>query len=323
MPSPPRILLVKTSSLGDVIHALPVASDITRALPGATIDWVVEDNFADIPPLHPAVGRVIKTALRRWRKSLLSRETRQEIARFRQTISLQEYDHIIDLQGLIKSAWITRQGQGLRSGFDRHSARESLASFAYQRRFAVSREQHAVLRNRQLAAAALSYSLSPLPLDYGIAQRIINLQKNIDNATFAILLTATSRDDKLWHEADWIALGKTLQARGIVSILPAGNATERQRAERIATAIPDAQVLPPMGIADLAKAFSGAMLAVGVDTGLTHLACAMGIPTLAIYTATDPGLTGVIGSGYFKNLGGKSGPPALSDVLATAELALR
>lgn len=323
MPSPSRILLVKTSSLGDVIHALPVASDITRALPGATIDWVVEDNFADIPPLHPAVGRVIKTALRRWRKSLLSRETRQEIARFRQTISLQEYDHIIDLQGLIKSAWIARQGQGLRSGFDRHSARESLASFAYQRRFAVSREQHAVLRNRQLAAAALSYSLSPLPLDYGIAQRIINLQKNIDNATFAILLTATSRDDKLWHEADWIALGETLQARGIVSILPAGNATERQRAERIATAIPDAQVLPPMGIADLAKAFSGAMLAVGVDTGLTHLACAMGIPTLAIYTATDPGLTGVIGSGYFKNLGGKSGPPALSDVLAAAELALR
>lgn len=322
MPSAPRILLVKTSSLGDVIHALPVASDIARALPGATIDWVVEESFADIPRLHPAVGTVIRTALRRWRRALFSRATRRELASFRQQIGQSTYDHVIDLQGLIKSAWICHLAGGPRSGYDRHSAREGLASLAYQHRFAVAREQAAVQRNRQLAASALGYSLAELPLDYGIATSSEALQKNPDNAAFAILLTATSRDDKLWPEADWIGLGQALARRGLTPLLPSGSAPERQRAERIAAQIPGARVLPAMGIADLARRFSGAALAIGVDTGLTHLACALGIPTLAIYTATDPGLTGVIGSAFHQNLGGRSGPPPLSAVLAATELAL-
>ena len=326
MPSSPRILLIKTSSLGDVIHALPVASDIARAFPGAAIDWVVEESFAEIPPLHPAVGTIYRTALRRWRRSLFSQTTRQEIAAFRQEIQSRHYDHVIDLQGLIKSAWIARQTRGARSGFNFASAREGLASLVYDHRYGIAREQHAVLRNRQLAAAALGYSLDALPLDYGIPPLAANiaphLQKKAGNATFALFLTATSRDDKLWREEDWIGLGNDLHARNIQARLPAGNAVERERAERIASRIPGAMVLPPSGIARLAQHFSGAALAVGVDTGLTHLACAMGIPTLAIYTVTDPGLTGVIGTGFFKNLGGKSGPPDLAEVLSATTQAL-
>lgn len=322
MTTAPRILIVKTSSLGDVIHALPVASDIARIFPGACIDWVAEESFAEIPPLHPAVGTVIRSALRRWKKSPFSPATRREIALFRQHIGGQAYQHVIDLQGLIKSAWIARQASGLRSGFDRRSARESLASLAYQKRYAVPRDQHAVLRNRQLAAAALGYSLVDLPLDYGIAPASANLQQKKERATFAVLITATSRDDKLWAETDWIGLGRALDERGIAAVLPAGSAVERARAERIAAAIPGAQVLPPAGIAALAGAFSGAALAVGVDTGLTHLACALGIPTLALFTATDPGLTGVIGSGFFRNLGGKASAPDLDEVLDAVALAL-
>ena len=322
MPSAPRILLVKTSSLGDVIHALPVVSDIARVFPGARIDWVVEESFADIPPLHPAVGTLYRTALRRWRKSLFSATTRSEIRHFRQTISATSYDYVIDLQGLIKSAWIARQARGPRFGYDRSSAREGLASWAYHHRFAISPLQHAVVRNRQLAAAALGYELSPLPLDYGIGHANDHLQKKPDNATFALLMTATSRDDKLWHEPDWIGLGLALHDRGIQSVLPAGNATERARAERISAAIPGSCVLPPMGIAALAKTFSGAKLAVGVDTGLTHLACALEIPTLALYTATDPGLTGVMGNARHKNLGGQSAAPTLESVLAATDWAL-
>ena len=320
MPSAPRILIVKTSSLGDVIHGLPVVSDIQRAMPDAIIDWVAEDNFADIPALHPGVRRVIRSSLRRWRRAPFAATTRTGLAAFRRDLQLADYDYVIDLQGLIKSAWIARQAIGPRAGFDRHSAREGLASWFYQRRYPIARDQHAVLRNRQLAAAALDYSLAPLSLDYGIATP--GLQKIQSNATTATLITATSRDDKLWHEQDWIALGTALQQQGIASMLPAGNPIERNRAERIAAEIPHARILPPMSVAELATAFSTARLAVGVDTGLTHLACALNIPTLAIYTATDPGLTGVIGRAFFRNLGGRSGPPSLAEVLAATVPAL-
>jgi len=319
---PPRILLVKTSSLGDVIHALPVATDIARELPGARIDWVVEESFADIPALHPAVGTVIRSAVRRWRKAPFSSATRNDFTAFRKVLRATNYDHIIDLQGLIKSALITLQARGPGSGFNRATAREGLACLAYRHCYAVARDQHAVARNRQLAAAALGYALEPLPLDYGLTAATDHLQKNGGNAAFAILITATSRDDKLWPENDWIGLGKLLAERGIRAVLPAGSPLERQRAERIAARIPDATVLPPAKVAALAQTFAGAALAVGVDTGLTHLACALGIPTLAIYTATDPGLTGVIGSGFTRNLGGTATPPSLAEVLDAACQAL-
>ena len=327
MASAPRILLVKTSSLGDVIHALPVVTDIVRAQPGATIDWVAEESFADIPRLHPAVGTIFRTALRRWKKQLLAAETRQEIGAFRCAISAPTYDHIIDLQGLVKSAWISRQATGVRSGFDFRSAREGWSSLAYQHRFAVDRAQHAVHRNRQLAASALGYSLDRLSLDYGIGNPAkrppgIDLQNSAGNATFALLITATSRDDKLWPEDRWIALGLALGAQGMNAILPAGSAVERARADRIAAQIPGARVLAPATIAQLASEFSTSRLAIGVDTGLTHLACALGLPTLALFTATDPGLTGVIGSGFFRNLGGKANTPTVDEVLRGVAAAL-
>ena len=163
-----RILLVKTSSLGDVIHNLPVVTDLRTHFPGASIDWVVEEGFADIARLHPGVARVIPVALRRWRKSLLAPATWQEMGAFRTTLKEQSYDLVIDTQGLVKSALITRMARGKRCGYAATAAREPLAARFYDATFEVAKDLHAVLRNRQLAALAAGYEATTAP-DYGIA----------------------------------------------------------------------------------------------------------------------------------------------------------
>lgn len=315
-----RILLVKTSSLGDVIHNLPVVSDLQRQHPGARIDWVVEENFLDLPHLHPGVGRVIPVAIRRWRKSLLSAETWREIGMFRQTLQAVDYDHVVDTQGLIKSALVTRLArlsrQGHRCGHDRNSIREPLASFFYGRTFAVARSLHAVERNRTLVAAALGYreALPRLPLDYGI-QLAPLADSWLPGSPYVVLLSATSRADKLWPEDHWIQLGQALHARGLRCVLPAGNPAERERAQRIAAAIPQAVAAPPLGMKDLARLLAGANRVAGLDTGLTHLGAALNRPTVALFTGSDPGLTGVHAGPSAINLGGAGQTPTVADVL--------
>lgn len=303
-----RILLVKTSSLGDVIHNLPVVSDIRRHFPGAEIDWCVEDSFAAIPRLHPGVRKIIPVALRRWRKKLLQAVTWQEVGEFRRQVSAESYDAIIDTQGLLKSALLASQAKGPRLGYAADSAREPLAARCYQRHFHVSRELHAVVRNRRLAAAALGYQADGEP-DYGV-DMAPGAFSWLPHRPYAVFLTATSRDDKLWSEANWLALGRSLNSQGFSAILPGGSARERERAARLAAAIPGALAAPPMSIAELAALLAGARAAIGVDTGLTHLAVALKTPTVAIYTATDPGLTGVLGAGFHRNLGGKAQIPS-------------
>lgn len=312
-----RILLVKTSSLGDVIHNLPVVSDIRRHLPDATIDWCVEDSFAAIPRLHPGVAAVLPVALRRWRKALLTVQTWREIKAFRARIGTVAYDAIVDTQGLVKSALIAGRALGPVSGYAPNSAREPLAARFYDRQFSVSSSEHAVVRNRQLAAAALGYMLDDEP-DYGIAAPAVSFDW-LPPAPYVVFLSATSRDDKLWPEAHWITLGKELQALGYHALLPGGNAVERERATRLAAAIPQAIAAPPLTIAELAALLAGARATVGVDTGLSHLAAALKTPTVALYTATDPGLTGVLGSGYCRNLGGRAQVPTVEAVRAALQ----
>lgn len=304
-----RILLVKTSSLGDVIHNLPVASDIARCLPGTVVDWCVEAPFAPLPRLHPYVSNIIPVALRRWRKHLLEGATWREIGDFRRQIKTDAYDLILDTQGLLKSAILARTARGPLHGYGADSAREPLASRFYDVCHAVPRNTHAVSRNRQLAALALGYAdrLGTLPLDYGITPDQPDLPGLPDS--FAILLTATSRDDKLWPEPHWMDLGRRLADRGVMSLLPSGSAVEEARARRIAAAIPGATALPRLDLKALAAILGHARLVVGVDTGLTHLAAALGRPVCALYTATDPGLTGVLGTAAYENLGGKAQVP--------------
>ena len=308
-----RILLVKTSSLGDVIHNLPVVTDLRAHFPDAAIDWVVEEGFAEIPRLHPGVRRVIPVALRRWRKAHFSAATWREISALRATLQVERYDLVIDTQGLLKSALIARMAQGRRCGHAAAAAREPIAARFYDACFDVPKDLHAVLRNRRLAALAGAYVAAP-GVDYGIA---VASAPTIPEPA-AVLLTATSRDDKLWPEQRWIALGRALHQRGLGCLLPAGSAPERERAARIAQAIPGAAVLPPMRLAELAAQLAAARIVIGVDTGLVHLAAALGRPVLALFSASDPALTGVLAGTPAINLGARGQPPSLGDVLAAA-----
>jgi heptosyltransferase-1 len=316
-----RILLVKTSSLGDVIHNLPVVSDLRRSFPDAQIDWCVEESFADIPRLHPAVQEVIPVAVRRWRKHLTRWATWREIGDLRHGLGKTPYDFILDTQGLLKSALIARQAHGKHCGYAAEAAREPLAARFYDNTFVIPRNVHAVERNRWLAAAAFDYPVD-LPLNYGIVSPDIDLPW-LTAGRYAVLLTATSRDDKLWDEASWIELGRALLNRGLSPVLPSGSAVERLRVDRIAAAVDGAIVTPPLTLRELAALIGRSSLAIGVDTGLAHLAAALRVPTIALYMTTDPALTGVLGTGFFRNLGQPGHPPACSEVLLVAEQALR
>lgn len=316
-----RILLVKTSSLGDVIHNLPVASDLARCFPQARIDWCVEEALTDIPRLHPAVGEVLPVAVRRWRKAPMRGATWREIGAFRELLRRAPYDVVLDTQGLLKSALIARQAPGRHCGYAAEVAREPLAARFYDSTYVIPRNVHAVQRNRWLAAAALDMPLD-LPLDYGIQASAFSADW-LPAGQRAILLSATSRDDKLWPESSWIELAAALVERGMIPVLPSGSALERQRAERIAQAVPGALAAPPLGLNALAGLLDGAALAVGVDTGLVHLAAALAVPTVALYVATDPALTGVLGNGFVRNLGGPGQAPSVAQVLTVAEQALR
>ncbi|MEO8144311.1 MAG: lipopolysaccharide heptosyltransferase I [Betaproteobacteria bacterium] len=312
----PRILIVKTSSLGDVVHNCPAVTDIARALPDAAIDWVVEEAFAEVAALHRSVRRVIPVSIRRWRGKLLSAATWSEFGRFRRTLGAERYDFVIDSQGLVKSALVSFLANGPRHGFDRASAREPFAARFYGTRHAVPAGLHAVDRNRRLAAAALGYALQD-DCDYGL--RVADVATIQVRTPFALLLTMTSRDDKLWPEEYWRALGAALEGRGLHCLLPWGNDEEKRRCVRIATAVRGAVVPRRMTLAELAALARKARCVVGVDTGLAHLAAALDVPVAGLYCGSDPALTGLHGGKWVRNLGNAGKPPVPAQVLEVLE----
>ncbi len=313
-----RVLLVKTSSLGDVIHNLPLVTDLRTHFPDVAIDWVVEEGFAEIVRLHPAVRRDIPVAVRRWRRAPLAPATWREMCAFRALLRQDDYELVIDTQGLLKSALISRVAHGKRCGYSASAAREPVAARFYDLRFDVPKDLHAVERNRRLGAQAAGYSAESAA-DYGIA---VPPPPNSALAQ-AMLLTATSRDDKLWPQEQWIALGKVLHERGFACLLPAGSEIERQRAKQLARAIPGARVLPPLGLTDLARHLAAVRIVIGVDTGLVHLAAALGRPTVALFCASDPERTGVLARTPAVNLGAPGRPPSVDEVLGAVTPWLR
>jgi heptosyltransferase-1 len=305
----PRILFIKTSSLGDVVHQCPAVSDAARGIPGARIDWVVEDAFAGVARMHPSVARVIPVAVRRWRRAPWRPAVWREMATFRESLKGERYDAVVDTQGLLKSALITCFASGTTHGMDRASAREPLASRFYDRTHFVARGLHAVERNRRLTAAALGISLAS-DIDYGLSAGVAPGEKL--PASYSVLLTMTSRADKLWPEARWIELGRAL---ALPAVLPWGSDEERGRAERIAHGIGQAVVPAKMALEALAPVLAHARSVVGLDSGLTHLAAALGVPAVAIFCGSDPALTGVYGAARAANVGAPGRPPQVFEVL--------
>ncbi len=292
-----RVLLIKTSSMGDIIHTLPALSDAGRAIPGITFDWVVEDVFLDIPRWHARVDQVIPVALRRWRKGIFSRATRTEWQHLRKQLHLHDYDLILDAQGLVKSAFLTYFAKGRRAGLDFQSAREWLASVAYHRKYKVNFYQHAIIRMRSLFSQALGYSIPEGGPDFGLDSRQFDQLSRIlsTREPYLVFLHGTTWATKRWPELYWIQLAELAGRAGYRVKMSGGHPDEIESARHFAKHSVVIDVIPNLGIADMAILLAHAKGVVSVDTGLGHLSAALGVSTVSIYGSTDPGYTGALG----------------------------
>lgn len=285
-----RILIVKTSSLGDVVHNLPVVTDMLRfSEPGQlVIDWVVEEAYAELPRMHPGVARVLPVALRRWRTDWFGPEVKAERAAFRTVLNEQSYDFVLDTQGLLKSALLARMARlnsnGARIGANWNTVREPLASLFYHRRYAIDQRRHAVERLRDLIGRALDYPVIGTP-DFGLQLPPAQFEW-LPHPAYAVLVHPTSRAEKGWPPHLWVTLGRRLAASNITPVLTWGTPQEELVARALAREIPDAIVPPRMNLAKVAVLLDGARVVVGVDTGLTHLAAALGARVVALFGAT-------------------------------------
>jgi heptosyltransferase-1 len=314
------VLFIKTSSLGDVIHHLPALTEARARRPDARFAWVVEESFAPLVRLHPALDLAIPVAGRQWRSAPLARATWRGIAGFRRALNGRVYDEVIDTQGLFfKSALIARYARGRRHGYNVESVKERAASWLYDVRHQVDRNQHAIARNRALTGRALGYEPDGPP-DFGL-----DCARLVEPAVrpYGVLLHATARAEKQWPEESWRRLAAALGA-DVDLVVPFGTSTERARAARIALATPRARMPERRPIDAMARLIAGASFVVGVDTGLLHLAAALGVPLVAIFTASEPGLTRPVGQGPIRVLGSKAAAPSVEEVAtAVAEVSPR
>jgi heptosyltransferase-1 len=304
------ILVVRPSSLGDIVHALTLVADVRAHRPDLAIDWVAETGFVPLVGLHPGIRRIVPVALRQWRHHLFAASTWRAFAAFRDALRREQYAAVLDLQEQIKGALIARMARGTRHGPDRASIREPFASFAHDVHHAIDPRQHFIARCRQLAAAALGYRAEGPPR-FGLVAPL-PAAGTAPERPFVVVVHGTSRADKRWPDAHWRRLIDALAASGLAVVLPWGTDAERSRSERYAAGIADAHVPPPprLALPVLAGLLSRAELAVGVDTGLVHLAAALGTPTVSLFVATDPMRCGVGPAGaHARDLGGVGSVP--------------
>lgn len=318
-----KILLVRLSSLGDVLHNLPIVADILRHYPQAQVDWVVEEAYVSLVKLNPHVRKVIPIALRRWRKGLGKAEVRAELRGFFRDLRAERYDYVFDTQGLIKTgivmacARVKPGGQkvGLANGTE-DSGYEGVSRVFHSRSIPVEPRTHAVARGRQVVAAALGYTVDTAP-DFGLPAPDASARKPwMPAGPYAVFFHGTARDAKKWPAADWIALGRALAPLPV--LLPWGSPREKEDAAFLAAALPNATVLPRLSMMDAVELARQAALAVGVDTGLTHIAAAFLTPTVEIYVDSPRWKTEGNWSPRIVNLGDTGAAPDVATVLAAA-----
>ena len=318
-----NILLVRVSSLGDVLHNLPMVADILRHHPDANIDWVVEEGYVSLVRLNPNVRNIIPFALRRWRKSLGNKDTRAEIKGFFRTLRKEQYDYVFDTQGLLKTgiimgaARIVKGGSkvGLANGSE-GSGYEGISRVFHTRSVPLDPRTHAVARGRLVAAAALGYSVDTAP-DFGLpgpdgASRPAWMPPE----DYAVFFHGTARDAKKWAPANWIAAGQALAPMPV--LLAWGSPGEKQEAETLAAGLPNARVLPKLSMDEAVTLARNCALAIGVDTGLTHIAAAFLRPTVELYCDSPKWKTEGNWSPRIVNLGDKGAPPTAAEAIAAA-----
>lgn len=290
-----HILLIKMSSMGDVIHTLPALTDALQAIPDLKIDWVIEPAFADIPAWHPAVKKIIPISLRQWRKNLLSKSTYAAFKKFYTALHEKKYDLIIDAQGLLKSAIIAKLARGKISGYDKQSAREFISSYFYDKKYKVNNNQHAVTRVRELFANALQYPFDPGKPNYCIDVKKLPALDLPSQKKYFVFLHGTTWESKHYPDIYWQQLLEKAAAKNITVYLPWGTIDEKNRAEKFAAQCKTAIVLPKLTIAQIATLLKNATAVVGGDTGFTHLSAALSTPSISLYGPTDPRHIGALG----------------------------
>lgn len=328
-----RILIVRVSSLGDVVHNMPMLADLQRHCPGAQIDWVVEEAYAPLVRLNRGVSRVIPFALRRWRRSMLAAGTRAELGAFRLALRAVAYDLVFDTQGLFKTALVMRMARlapgGRRIGLANAtlgSGYEAISRIFHHTSIAVPLQAHAVARARAVAAGAFAQASGmPAPAAntaaFGLDGPPVSVAASgwLPSVPYAVFFHGTARAAKQWAPAHWIAVGRMLAARNMPVLLPWGSAAEERAARALADGIPGARVLPRLPMMDAVLLAQQAALVVGVDSGLTHIAAAYGRPTVELYCDSPRWKTEGNWSSRIINLGDTGQPPGVDDVLAAIE----
>jgi len=320
-----KVLLIRVSSLGDVLHNMPIVADILRHFPTAQIDWVVEEGFVDLVKLNPHVRHIIPFALRRWRKSLFSKSVRAEMAAFKKSLQSETYDVILDTQGLLKTGVIMGLANGaIKAGLangTEGSGYEALSRIFHTLSVPVGPRTHAVLRGRLVASQALGISenLKQIPPVFGLTTPSTNAADWLPANDYVVFFHGTAGAAKKWPAHDWINLGKHLHQRKYPLLLAWGNKTEHLEAEQLAAHIPGAKVLPKLSMLEAITLAQRAALVVGVDTGLTHIAAAYERPTVEIYSASPRWKTEGNWSDKIINLGDKGSPPSASDVIIAVD----
>jgi len=289
-----RVLLIKLSSLGDLVHTYPALTDAARAVPGIEIDWVADEAFAPLARLHPAVRNVIALPIRRMKK-----KPRETLAEMREAVGALRgggYDLLVDAQGLMKSTLVgVFSGVKPRHGFARGSARESMATWFYQVGHEIPETEHMVTRIRKLFAAALGYPMPATPPDAGLVPDLANQGIRTRSSDGVVLIHGTSWPTKTWTVEGWRGVAERCGAAGLQAKLFAHGATETERAGKIAVGLSNVERVPAGGLDSIIPVIANAAGVVTVDTGLGHLAAAFGIPTIGLYGPTNPGLTGLVG----------------------------
>jgi len=317
-----KILIVRVSSLGDVVHNMPMVADIRRRFPDAQIDWVVEEAYTELVRLNDQVRAIIPIALRRWRKSLHSAKTWAEMRNFYQSLRREAYDVVFDTQGLFKTSAVMRmarlQANGKRVGLanaTEGSGYEAISRIFHTMSVPVGLHTHAVQRARLVAAEALNYTIDA-PADFHMRPpQCEEPPAWLPAEPYAVFFHGTARAAKQWPAARWIEVGHRLAARGLPVLLPWGSEAEHRTAQRLAAQLPNARVLPRLPLMEAVLLAQRAALAIGVDTGLTHIAAAFSRPTIELYCDSPRWKTEGNWSSNIINLGDQGKPPEVEEVL--------
>lgn len=284
-----KVLIIKMTSMGDLIHTFPALTDAGLAKEGIRFDWLVDNAFKEIPKWHPLVDKVIPVSMRKWKKEPLSALKSGAIKDSLKSLRAEKYDLIIDAQGLLKSNILSLLAKGKRCGFDKNSARESWTNFVYHKTASVERQHHAVTRLRQLFAQVLDYPMPDTQPDYSLTPEAISP----DN--YLVFLPNTTWNTKHYPEKYWHELIKLATDKGLSIQIPWGSPHEKDRAERLAKDNNAVTVLPRLSITAVAKIIAKAKGVIALDTGLCHVAAAYNVPTVSLYGPTNPKLTGAVG----------------------------